>query len=118
MTHYVKSALKPLQNKRILDLYSGAGNFSLPLAPKVREIIAVEENPSSVEDGKRNMRLNQIENMRFLRISAETYNISNYGPLGVVLAGPPQAGLPDRLVGNILKAQPELITMCPVIHQP
>lgn len=110
MTHYIKSALKPLQNKRILDLHSGAGNFSLPLAPKVREIIAVEENPSSVEDGKRNM--------RFLRISAETYNISNYGPLGIVLAGPPQAGLPDRLVGNILKAQPELITMCPVIHQP
>lgn len=105
LVKFIKDSLVPLQDKRILDLYSGAGNFSLPLAPDAREVIAVEENPSSVEDGRRNLQLNQIKNAKFLNIPVERYNIENYGPFDIVLVDPPRAGLSDKLANNLLKTK-------------
>ena len=67
----VTKQLSPLENKRILDLYAGAGNFSLPLALGASEVTAVEENPAAIEDGRRNAMLNSIRNCRFVNLSVE-----------------------------------------------
>lgn len=67
----VVGRLAPLEGKRILDLYSGAGNFSLPLAAEAGEVIAVEENQYAVEDGRRNAMLNGIKNCSFVHASVE-----------------------------------------------
>ncbi len=102
---FIKDSLAPLQGKRILDLYSGAGNFSLPLALDAREVVAVEENPTAVDDANRNKQLNHIKNVKFLPIPVEHYNIANYGPFDIVLVDPPRAGLSNRLVDNLLKTK-------------
>lgn len=46
--------------RRVLDLYSGAGLFTVPLAAAGAQVTAVEENAQSVDDAARNLRLNHI----------------------------------------------------------
>ncbi|MHB8841454.1 MAG: class I SAM-dependent RNA methyltransferase [Candidatus Aquicultor sp.] len=109
MVDFIKERFQPLSGKRVLDLFSGAGNFTLPLAQDADEVIAVEENPLAVEDGKRNLRLNRVHNMRFYRASAEAYDISKYSPFDIVIVDPPRAGLSSRIVENLLQAHPNTI---------
>ena len=68
----IKKALQPLKGKKVLDLYAGAGNFSLPLSKDAR-VIAVEENRDAIKDGVRNLKDNNIRNCKFIRSSAENF---------------------------------------------
>jgi 23S rRNA (uracil1939-C5)-methyltransferase len=51
---------------RVLELYSGAGNFTLPIAKRVDRVIAIEGHRSSVINGKLNAQKNGIENIRWI----------------------------------------------------
>lgn len=52
---------------RVLELYCGAGNFTLPAARRCRQVVAVESSPRAIENGRRNSQLNQLENIRWVR---------------------------------------------------
>lgn len=104
---HLADELSPLDGKRILDLYAGAGNFSLPLAAGAAEVIAVEENPKAVEDGERNVSLSGLKNFRFIRSSAERYRI--HKKCDILLLDPPRPGLTSAVVGKVLDALPERI---------
>jgi 23S rRNA (uracil1939-C5)-methyltransferase len=51
---------------RVLELYCGAGNFTLSMAKRSREVVAVEASRASIENGKRSAQLNGIENIRWI----------------------------------------------------
>ena len=50
---------------RILELFSGAGNFTLPIARQVQSVIAVEGHRAAVDNGKWNAQKNAIDNVRW-----------------------------------------------------
>ena len=104
MVGLVVDGLGTLEGKRVLDLYSGAGNFSLPVSARAKEVVAVEENPFSVEDGKRNLSLNGIENCSFVRSGTDGYKPD--GRFDIVIADPPRTGLSDAAKGKILALKP------------
>ena len=60
----------PLSAWRVLDLYCGMGNFSIPFARRVRSLVAVEDFAASVAQGRQNARRNRIDNVRFEAASA------------------------------------------------
>ena len=51
---------------RVLELYCGAGNFTLPIAQRSREVVAVEGDRPSIANGKLNARKNGLENIRWI----------------------------------------------------
>ncbi len=104
---FIKGSLQPLKGKRVLDLYSGAGNFSLPIALDAGVVIAVEENHFAIEDGKRNLQINGIKNCRFIRSSIEGLNIKDY--FDILILDPPRPGLTNAAMDTILAMKPERI---------
>jgi len=57
--------LAPEPDDRVLDLYCGIGNFSLPLARRCREILGVEGDEMLVAAATDNAALNGLENATF-----------------------------------------------------
>jgi 23S rRNA (uracil1939-C5)-methyltransferase len=53
-------------SEKVLDLYAGVGNFTLPLAMEAREVLGIEENERAVEDGRLNALQNRIERCQFI----------------------------------------------------
>lgn len=82
-------------SERVLDLYCGNGNFSLPLSRYCSEVVGMEDFAQSIEDAVENSRLNGIENARFRCIdSAEGLKeLAENGELfDLVVLDPPRTG--------------------------
>ena len=58
-------------NESALDLYSGVGNFTFPLATVIQDVWGIEENAVAVKDARFNAQFNGIENARFIRGKVE-----------------------------------------------
>jgi tRNA (uracil-5-)-methyltransferase len=57
----------------LLELYCGAGNFTIPFASKFDRVLATEISKASISAAKRNMELNDVRNIDFIRLSAEEF---------------------------------------------
>jgi 23S rRNA (uracil1939-C5)-methyltransferase len=57
--------LDPGPDERVLDLFCGLGNFSLPLARRAREVLGVEGDAGLVARAGLNAARNEIGNVRF-----------------------------------------------------
>jgi tRNA (uracil-5-)-methyltransferase len=94
----------------LLEMYCGNGNFSIALASGFRQVLATELSKRSIEAARYNLELNHIDNLRFVRMSAEdvTQAIDGVRPFrrlpqdivetydfSTVLVDPPRAGLDD-----------------------
>ena len=95
----------------LLELYCGNGNFTLPLATRVRKVLATEISKSSVNAALANLADNAVDNVTLVRLSAEelTQALNEVRPFrrlqgidlpsytfGTVFVDPPRAGMdPD-----------------------
>lgn len=104
---FVVQQLAPLNGKKVLDLYAGAGNFSLPLAAHDAEVIAVEGDPFAVDDGTRNAELNSLKNCRFVRMATEKYRIKK--KFDVFILDPPRPGLTADMAKKTLESPADII---------
>ena len=78
---------------RVLDLYCGLGNFSLPLAQRARELTGVEGEASLVARAVRNAASNGIGNTRFVSADLMRPGWSFYRePWDIVVLDPPRTG--------------------------
>lgn len=87
--------LAPEAGERVLDLFCGLGNFSLPLATTVREVVAVEGEESLVERGRENTRLNGLDNCHFLATDLQAdFSAQEWAREGFdrILIDPPRSG--------------------------
>lgn len=100
------------QNKDLLELYCGNGNFTLPLSRHFSKVLATELAKSSVYSAEWNIEQNAIENIQIARLSAEEFsqayqgerefrrlqqakiNIHDYD-FNTIFVDPPRAGIDD-----------------------
>jgi len=82
---------------RVLDLFCGLGNFSLPLARKAGAVVGVEGEASLVERARENAQNNGIANVEFYatdlngNLAAEPWYGEGFNKL---LLDPPRSGAP------------------------
>ena len=57
----------------LLELYCGAGNFTIPFASRFEKVLATEVSKASIAAAKTNMQLNGVGNIDFVRMSAEEF---------------------------------------------
>lgn len=65
MIEQALTLLQPTADDRLLDLFCGLGNFTLPLARRAGSVVGVEGSPTLVERGEQNARLNGVDNVQF-----------------------------------------------------
>ncbi|NKF49757.1 23S rRNA (uracil(1939)-C(5))-methyltransferase RlmD [Shewanella sp. WXL01] len=102
--------LAPQAGERILDLFCGVGNFSLPLALKQAEVIGVEGVPEMVEQASTNAKVNGLDNINFYHadLSSDLNEQPWLGKIDKLLLDPARAGAYECLE-NLEQMQPKSI---------
>lgn len=99
----------PNRAERVLDLYAGAGNFTLPLAIQAGEVWGIEENEIAIEDARFNAERNKIPNAYFIQGVVEKVLMDwNKGRPDQIVLDPPRAGC-KKIVDQIVRLVPEKI---------
>lgn len=99
LVELVLDALRPTEDEEAMDLYCGAGTFTLPLARRAGFVSAVESYGPTVRDLRRNL---------------ESAGLNNVDPIGgdagrefpdtdadVIVVDPPRAGLAEDVVRRL-----------------
>lgn len=87
--------LAPAAEERVLDLFCGLGNFSLPLARRAAEVIGLEGDEGLVRRAGENATLNGLDNLRFEAADLYGEDLGPRWPAGdfdAVLLDPPRSG--------------------------
>jgi 23S rRNA (uracil1939-C5)-methyltransferase len=93
--------LAPAAGERVLDLFCGLGNFSLPLARSGAEVVGVEGDAGLIARARANADRNGLVNARFFtaNLADATFNEAAWANTSYdkVLLDPPRAGAIETL---------------------
>ncbi|NOQ31419.1 MAG: tRNA (uridine(54)-C5)-methyltransferase TrmA [Helicobacteraceae bacterium] len=111
----------------LLELYCGAGNFTIPFATKFNRVLATEISKTSISAAKENMSLNGVKNIEFVRMSAEEFtqaldsvrefrrmkdiDINSY-ELKSIFVDPPRAGLDEQTLSFVSRFENIIYVSC------
>jgi 23S rRNA (uracil1939-C5)-methyltransferase len=99
------------KDDRVLDLFCGLGNFTLPLATQAGHVVGIEGDLPLVNHAKENARLNNIKNVEF-HVADLTQEIDSFTwakqKFTKILLDPSRAGA-SEILQHFKKWQPQLI---------
>jgi 23S rRNA (uracil1939-C5)-methyltransferase len=103
--------LRPEAGDRVLDLFCGVGNFTLPLARRAAHVTGIEGDAVLVERARANAESNGIANASFA--PANLFAPESFGAWGrerydLVLIDPPRAGARE-LLGHMSQWRPRRV---------
>ncbi|WP_432695408.1 23S rRNA (uracil(1939)-C(5))-methyltransferase RlmD [Marinobacterium sp. YM272] len=91
--------LAPRATDRVLDLFCGLGNFTLPLATRAGRVVGVEGSAEMVSRAKNNAKANGLDNAEFFKsdLSADIresvwYQQTRQSGFDLILLDPPRSG--------------------------
>ena len=101
-------------SQNVYDLYAGVGSIGLYLARAARQIVAIEEIASAIDDARLNAELNAITN--FVGYAGDVGQVlttafaKTHGAPDVVITDPPRAGMQPAVVAMLLQLRaPRLV---------
>ncbi|MBE6479248.1 MAG: 23S rRNA (uracil(1939)-C(5))-methyltransferase RlmD [Olsenella sp.] len=103
LVQLVMEALNPSEGDEAMDLYCGAGTFTLPLARRAGFVSAVESYGPAVRDLRRNLEVAGLDNVD--AVGGDAGREFPDTDADVIVVDPPRAGLAKDVVEQ-LSAQP------------
>ena len=107
LVRLVLDDLNPDGSDRVLDLFAGAGTFTLPLAERCGEVVAVESAGSAVRDLRRNLETNEL--WADVVGGDASREIAALGHFDLVVVDPPRVGLDAAIVAALEKVRPRAV---------
>lgn len=97
----VLNIVKEVKPKKVLDLYCGCGTIGIYISDYVDEVIGVEVFKESIENAKKNKKLNNCHNIRFICDKVENVIDNIKDNTDLVIVDPPRGGL-DKISIDVL----------------
>lgn len=106
----VRSVAALTGKERVLDLFCGMGNLSLPLALQAKEVAGVENYAPAIERAGHNASSNGLDNARFYARPAEEAlgEFAAGAPFDLVILDPPRTGA-YAVMKDLLRLRPQRI---------
>ncbi len=120
MKDYILSFAGLKGDETVLELYSGGGNFTIPLARAAGKVVGIEVSRSSIEDAIENAKMNGIRNATFIQATAEkglekVVGAYSHTPLqdpkgtDLILVDPPRDGCSKKVIEGIVFLKPRKV---------
>ena len=93
-----------IDNKYIVDAYSGTGTIGMIMAKKAKKVYAIEIVKSASEDGEKTAEENRIENIEFINgpVEKELVNLINANKrIDTIIFDPPRKGLEASIIDTV-----------------
>ena len=103
----VLERLDPDGSDRVLDLYSGVGTFTLPLAERAGEVVAVEGAGSAVRDLRANLEEAELHAEVWPGDAARA--LADSGTFDLAVVDPPRAGIQSDALRALVKTRARTI---------
>ncbi len=96
-----------------IDLYGGVGYFSVLLGNRFRKGVLIESSRNLVENATENLRANDLDHIKAVRVSAEQFTSrldlpAQFTP-DLVIVDPPRPGLTKKAMENLVSLHPRTI---------
>ena len=93
----------------VLDLYTGVGNLTLPLALRAKEVLGIEENRMAIDDALFNAEKNGIGNCDFIQGKVEDVFMSwKRKTPDLIVLDPPRTGA-KTILDQLVRLKPKKI---------
>jgi 23S rRNA (uracil1939-C5)-methyltransferase len=107
----IEFALGDVSGESALDLYSGAGLFTLPLSRRFQNVLAVESNPAAARFARRNLQHAGLPNTRVITATVtDWFRNASPTPVDFILLDPPRVGAESAVIKGILDLHPPQIS--------
>jgi 23S rRNA (uracil1939-C5)-methyltransferase len=109
----VREGLRDAEGVTALDLYSGVGLFTLPLARRFSRVVAIEGNSAAVRYAQRNLADASLTNARVETAAVGEWlarHAEELGHVDFILLDPPRAGAEAQTVRAILALRPRHVS--------
>jgi len=97
-------------SQRVVDLFSGCGNLSLPLAATGKQVIGAELNPASIKAANNNAKRLQVNATYQVQDLFDSFSYEPFIGADILILDPPRKGA-KRICQNINKLFPKQIIM-------
>lgn len=108
----VRSWVAPESSDAILELYSGVGNFTLPLAERARQVTAMEAHPVAVRDARWNITKAGLKNVTLIPASVEaglSHLLRKKCRYAAIFLDPPREGMSAAALAALAALAPRRI---------
>lgn len=107
----IKTAIGEVSGESALDLYSGVGLFTLPLARRFTKVTAVEDYSPAVADAQKNIANAGLSNVTLVERPVGKYLADRKrGKIDFALLDPPRSGTEKKTVLDLIGIRPRIVS--------
>ncbi|HEV2826726.1 MAG TPA: class I SAM-dependent RNA methyltransferase [Pyrinomonadaceae bacterium] len=107
----IDAAMGDVTGQKAIDLYCGAGLFTLPMARRFARVTGVEANARAAGFARRNVAAAKLENIEIANLGVADWlkHSRSFEVLEFLLLDPPRVGCENAVIAGILAMRPRRI---------